>query len=70
MPECVEKLEIWQDGMKQAKAVYSLTGGWPKEEIYGLPRGICEYDPIPRGRRSQARRAVVSIPANLVQPVK
>jgi four helix bundle protein len=53
MPECVEKLEIWQDAMKQAKAVYELTRSWPKEELYGLI--------------SQARRAAVSVPANLAE---
>ena len=53
MPECVEKLEIWQDAMKRAKVVYTLTGSWPKEELYGLT--------------SQARRAAVSVPANLAE---
>ena len=53
MPESVEKLEIWQDAMKQAKAVYELTRSWPKAELYGLI--------------SQARRAVVSVPANLAE---
>jgi len=53
MPECVEKLEIWQDAMKQTKAVYELTRSWPKEELYGLT--------------SQARRAAVSVPANLAE---
>jgi len=50
MPDCVEKLEIWKDSMKQAKAVYELTRSWPKEELYALT--------------SQARRAAVSVPAN------
>jgi len=49
------------------KEVYTLTRSWPKEELYGLPRGICGYNPIPRGRRNQARRAAVSIPANLAE---
>jgi len=53
MPECVEKLEIWQDAMERVKTTYALTKSWPKEEIYGLT--------------SQARRAAVSIPANLAE---
>jgi four helix bundle protein len=53
MPECVEKLEIWQDAMERVKTTYALTKTWPKEEIYGLT--------------SQARRAAVSIPANLAE---
>ena len=57
MPECVEKLEIWKDAMQQVQAVYELTRSWPKEELYGLPRGICEINVIPWGRRSQTRRA-------------
>jgi four helix bundle protein len=35
------------------KAVYMLTRSWPKEELYGLT--------------NQARRAAVSIPANLAE---
>ena len=27
MPECVEKLEIWQDAMERVKTVYALTLG-------------------------------------------
>jgi len=27
MPECVEKLEIWQDVIERAKTVYVLTLG-------------------------------------------
>lgn len=55
-PSSVRNLEIWQDAMERVKTVYALTKTWPKEELYGLT--------------SQARRAVVSIPANLVHPVK
>jgi len=53
MPECVEKLEIWRDAMERVKTTYALTKTWPKEELYGLT--------------SQARRAAVSIPANLAE---
>ena len=55
MPESVEKLEIWRDAVELVKAVYQLTQDWPKEEIYGLT--------------SQARRAAVSVPANLAEGV-
>lgn len=66
-PDSVRNLEIWHEAVKIVKTGYTFTRSWPKEELYGLPRGICGYDPIPRGRRSQARRAAVSIPANLAE---
>lgn len=53
MPESLEKLEIWQEGVEIVKAIYTLTTSWPKEELYGLT--------------NQARRAAVSIPANLAE---
>jgi len=53
MPESVEKLEIWGEAMSMVKSVYALTRDWPKEEVYGLT--------------SQARRAAVSVPANLAE---
>jgi len=53
MPDCVENLQIWKDSMTIAKRVYGLTANFPSEELYGL--------------RSQIRRAVVSIPANLAE---
>jgi len=52
-PDSVERLEIWREGMEVVKAVYRLTGGWPKEELYGLT--------------AQVRRAAVSIPANIAE---
>lgn len=54
-PRRVATLEVWQEGMTIVEAVYSLTGDWPRTEIYGLT--------------SQARRAAVSIPANLSEGV-
>lgn len=52
-PEAVRNLQIWQEGMAIVREVYRLTQSWPKEEIYGLT--------------AQARRAAVSIPANLAE---
>ncbi|GAA5531682.1 four helix bundle protein [Deinococcus aluminii] len=54
-PGTVRRLEIWQEGMSLVEAVYRLSATWPKEEIYGLT--------------SQARRAAVSIPANIAEGV-
>ncbi|MBC7099760.1 four helix bundle protein [Candidatus Bipolaricaulota bacterium] len=52
-PEAVRNLQIWQEGMAIVREVYRLTQSWPKEESYGLT--------------AQARRAAVSIPANLAE---
>lgn len=46
-------LNVWKESMKLAKAVYLLTGDFPREEIYGLI--------------SQMRRAAVSIPSNIAE---
>lgn len=47
------KLEAWKDAMALVSAVYRLTRGFPKEEIYGLT--------------SQLRRSAVSIPSNIAE---
>ena len=52
-PDSVRNLEIWHEAVEAVKAVYMLTQSWPKEEVYGLT--------------NQARRAAVSIPANLAE---
>jgi len=52
-PSSVRDLEIWNEGVDVVKATYRLTRTWPKEELYGLI--------------SQARRAAVSVPANLAE---
>ena len=54
-PDSVKRLDIWREGAELAKAIYRLTQNWPKDELYGLT--------------SQARRAAVSIPANLAEGV-
>ncbi len=46
-------LKVWQEAMKLAKEVYSLTAGFPREEIYGPT--------------SQMRRAAVSVPSNIAE---
>lgn len=46
-------LAAWQEAMTLAKAIYKLTGAFPKEELYGLT--------------SQMRRAAVSIPSNIAE---
>ena len=53
MPDGVENPEIWQDAMKQTKAVYEPTRSWPEGEPHGLT--------------SRARRAAVSVAANLAE---
>lgn len=46
-------LIVWQKSMDLVMAVYKLTSGLPKEEIYGLT--------------SQMRRCAVSIPSNIAE---
>ena len=46
-------LRVWQDAHKIAVDVYRLTKKFPKDELFGLT--------------SQVRRAVLSIPTNIVE---
>jgi four helix bundle protein len=46
-------LIVWQKAMDFAENVYLSTGGFPKEEIYGL--------------RAQLRAATSSVPANIAE---
>lgn len=48
-----KNLEVWQDADKFALEVYRATKAFPKEELYGLT--------------SQLRRAVLSIPTNIIE---
>jgi four helix bundle protein len=48
-----ERLEAWKWAHRLALEVYSATDRWPRREMYGLT--------------SQARRAVISIPANIAE---
>ena len=48
-----EKLDVWMGAMELARQIYTITAGFPKEEIYGLT--------------SQLRRAAVSVPSNLAE---
>ena len=48
-----QDLLAWQEAMTLAKAVYTLTSTFPREETYGLT--------------SQMRRAAVSIPSNIAE---
>ena len=47
------KLEAWKEAMALVSAIYRITQGFPKEELYGLS--------------SQLRRSAVSIPSNLAE---
>ena len=46
-------LNVWKEAIDLAKGIYSLTKGFPREEIHGLV--------------SQMRRAAVSIPSNIAE---
>lgn len=54
-PSSVRDLVIWQEGMRLVEDIYSLSARWPAAELYGLT--------------SQARRAAVSVPANIAEGV-
>jgi len=47
------ELIVWQEAIKIAKAVYQLTGKFPKQETYALA--------------DQIRRAAVSVPSNIAE---
>ncbi len=47
------KLTVWQKSHELTLAIYKATIKFPKEEVYGLT--------------SQARRAAVSVPANIAE---
>jgi len=48
-----KNLDVWMGAMGLARQIYTITGGFAKEEIYGLT--------------SQLRRAAVSVPSNLAE---
>lgn len=48
-----EKLRVWQQSRSWVKAVYKMTGGFPKSEAFNLV--------------SQLNRAAVSVAANLAE---
>ncbi len=47
------ELVVWQRSIELATAIYRLTRGFPKDEIYGLA--------------SQIRRSAVSVPSNIAE---
>ncbi len=51
-----QDVEVWQRAHKWVLAVYRLTEGFPKQEMFGLT--------------SQLRRAAVSVPANFAEGFK
>jgi len=53
MAQSFRELTVWQRAMQLTVAVYKLTQGFPREEIYGLT--------------SQIRRSAVSIPCNIAE---
>ncbi len=48
-----QDLLVWQQSMDLVTEIYTMTRGWPKEELFGLT--------------SQVRRAATSIPANIAE---
>jgi len=53
MERAHKKLDVWKMSIQLAKAIYDLTGRYPKEEQYGII--------------SQMRRAATSVPANIAE---
>jgi four helix bundle protein len=51
--ESYRRLSVWQKAMSLAEAVYRVTEGLPKSEMFGLT--------------SQMRRAAVSVPSNIAE---
>lgn len=48
-----KELDVWKMGVDFVADIYRVSGGFPKEELYGLT--------------SQLRRAAVSIPSNIAE---
>ena len=48
-------LEAWKKAMEIVRVIYLLTKDFPREELYGLTQ--------------QARRAAVSVPANIAEGI-
>jgi four helix bundle protein len=46
-------LEVWKNSIRLVTTIYSVTKGFPKEELYGLT--------------NQMRRCAVSIPSNIAE---
>jgi four helix bundle protein len=46
-------LVVWQRSIQMASAIYRLSRGFPKEEMYGLT--------------SQIRRSAISVPSNIAE---
>ncbi len=53
MIQSYKELIVWQKAIELVTALYNLTDGFPKEEIYCLT--------------SQMRRAAISIPSNIAE---
>jgi len=53
MGRSYRELRVWQEAVELSVAIYGLTRGFPKDELYGLT--------------SQLRRAAVSIPSNIAE---
>ena len=53
MAHSFRELVVWQKAMQLTIAIYRLTGGFPREEIFGIT--------------SQIRRAAVSLPSNIAE---
>ncbi|MEX2116264.1 MAG: four helix bundle protein [Bacteroidota bacterium] len=48
-----KRLDVWRRAIKMVKRIYEISGGFPKEEEFGL--------------KSQVRRAAVSVPSNIAE---
>jgi len=48
-----KRLDLWKKAMEMVTEVYGVTGGFPREEVYGLT--------------AQLRRAAVSVPSNIAE---
>ncbi len=53
MAQSFRELQVWQRAMQLTIAIYQLTSGFPREELYGLT--------------NQLRRAAVSVPSNIAE---
>ena len=63
--------DAWKRSLDLVETIYKATKAFPGEELHGgYPPEVGIAVITSWGRRNQLRRAVVSVPSNIVHPVE